>query len=145
RDPSAAGRADTLGAIPIGSAPEDTVTAIVVCPRRAVRWCSIVLAIAILDPLRDTTVHIVEPKRIRCEFSATIGGQLVLSAALTVSLAPCQPRPPMNTASALPPGRRTPIPPRSIADRACPSGWRSRPHIAWLGPRTCRLPGSVLK
>src|SRR5215472_14147657 len=89
REPSAARRAETLGNILIGPAPDDTESATTVCsPRRAVRWCSIVfVVIAILDPLRDTTVHIVEAKLIRCEFSASVGGQLVLSAAVTASVA----------------------------------------------------------
>jgi len=73
RDPITAGRTETLGRIHPGPAADDTVTAIDCSPLRAVRWRSIVsVVIAVLDPLRDTAVHIVEPKVIRLvERSAT--------------------------------------------------------------------------
>jgi hypothetical protein len=86
RVPAAAGRAETLGNIFPGPAADDTVGATAACsPRRAVRRRSIVIiVIAILDPLRDIAVHIVEPKLIRCELS-DLGGQR--AAAVTAGVA----------------------------------------------------------
>jgi len=90
RDPITAGRTETLGRIHPGPAADDTVTAIDCSPLRAVRWRSIVsVVIAVLDPLRDTAVHIVEPKVIRCEFAYRRAkeGCVVLSAAVTAGVA----------------------------------------------------------
>ena len=63
--PDAAGRAEGLCTVEVGTAAIDMLTAIYSDPCRTVRWCPIVIVfIAIFDPLPYVAVCIVEAERI---------------------------------------------------------------------------------
>ena len=63
--PVAAGRAEDPRIVEPGTAADDAATANLSRPRRTISGCSVVIVvIAVLDPLPDVAMHVVEAERI---------------------------------------------------------------------------------
>ena len=134
--PAAVGRAEVLRIVVPGTAADDTPTCIAIFhPRRSVRWRTFVAVVpGVLDPFPYVAVHVVKAEgigrfladRLRPVVGVRAIPGIADRAALIVPTNEnrvwCRPAP------------RTPIPPRSAADRSCRSSRRTTPRTAGHRP-----------